>query len=75
MGAMGAMHKLLEEMADQRGKTLDLISEIDANPEIITMGGRVVLKGAEARKILETLRELCSANLDLMSMLSKRFFN
>jgi hypothetical protein len=73
--AVGAMHKLLEELATQRGKTLDLISEIDANPEIITMGGRVVLKGADARKILDTLRELCAANLDLMALLSKQFIN
>jgi hypothetical protein len=69
------MQKLLEEMANQRGKTLDLITEIDANPEVITMGGRVVLKGDDARKILDTLRELCSANLELMSLLSKRFLN
>src|SRR4030081_2220370 len=31
------------ELATQRGTTLDPMSEIDANPEIITMGGRVVL--------------------------------
>jgi hypothetical protein len=69
------MHKLLEEMASQRGKTLDLISEIDANPDVIMMGGRVVLQGDAAKKILTTLRDLCSANLDLMALLSKRFLN
>jgi lipoate synthase len=69
------MHKLLEEMAQQRGKTLDLISEIDANPEVITMGGRVVLQGDAAKRILNTLRDLCSANLDLMALLSKRYIN
>jgi hypothetical protein len=70
-----SLHKLLDEIANQRGKTLDLISEIDANPEVITMGGRVILQGDDARTILSTLRELCSANLDLMSLLSKRFIN
>lgn len=69
------MHKLLEEIANQRGKTLKLITEIDANPEVITMGRRVVLEGDDARQILNTLRDLCSANLDLMSLLSKRFLN
>lgn len=69
------MHRLLEEMAKQRGKTLDLISEIDASPEVITMDGRVVLQGDAAKKILNTLRDLCSANLDLMALLSKRFIN
>ena len=70
-----AMHKLLEQLATERGKTLDLISEIDASPDVITMGGRVVLRGPAARKILGTLRELCAANLDLMSLLSKRSIN
>jgi hypothetical protein len=54
------LHKLLEEMANQRGKTLDLITQIDANPEVITIGGRVVLQGDDARIILDTLRELCN---------------
>jgi lipoate synthase len=69
------MHKLLEQLATERGKTLDLLGEIDASPEIITIGGRVVLKGPDARKILHTLRDLCAANLDLMTLLSKRFIN
>ena len=69
------MHKLLEQLATERGKTLDLISEIDASPDVITMGGRVVLQGPAARRILGTLRELCAANLDLMSLLSKRSIN
>jgi hypothetical protein len=69
------MHKLLEELATERGKTLDLISDIDASPETITIGGRVVLKGPDARKILHTLRDLCAANLDLMALLSNKYIN
>ena len=69
------MEKMLEELARQRGETLNLITEIDASPNVIVRGGRVVLEGEDAKAILTTLRELCSANLELMSLVSKRFYN
>lgn len=69
------MQKLLVDLAHQRAKNRDLIDEIDASPDVIIRGGRVVLEGEDARAILATLRELCSANLELLSLISKRFAN